>query len=157
LSPAVDINDSTTTGATMTIKTVTHINLRGNARAALEFYQSVFGGHLVAVTFADAHNVTNPDEANQIMWGEVASPDGFHVMAYDVPSALPYNHGEIPYFISVRGTTADEITGYWAKLSANGTIKAPLAPAGFSPLYGMVTDQFGVTWVLDVAVEYNPA
>jgi PhnB protein len=139
----------------MSIKTVTHINLRGDARAALEFYQSVFGGNMVVVTFADAHNVQNPDEANQIMWGEVASEDGFQVMAYDVPSSIAYNQGEIPYFVSVRGKTTDEITAYWAKLSAHGTIKAPLAPAGFSPLYGMVTDQFGVTWVLDVAVEYQ--
>lgn len=141
----------------MSINTVTHINLRGTARKALEFYQSVFGGNLVAITYEDAHNVQNPDEANQIMWGEVASPEGFHVMAYDVPSATAYDTGEIPYFISVRSTTADEITGYWNKLCTEGTVKAPLAPAGFSPLYGMVTDQFGVTWVLDVAVEYGAA
>lgn len=141
----------------MSINTVTHINLRGTARDALEFYQSVFGGNLIVVTYEDAHNVQNPDEANQIMWGEVASSEGFHVMAYDVPSATPYDAGQIPYFVSVRGKTTDEITGYWNKLAAKGTIKAPLAPAGFSPLYGMVTDQFGVTWVLDVAVEYGAA
>ena len=141
----------------MSISTVTHINLRGEARAALEFYQSVFGGNLVAVTYADAHNEQNPDEANQIMWGEVASEAGFHVMAYDVPSATAHDPGEIPFFVSVRGSDVEEITGYWDKLSAQGTVKSPLAPAGFSPLYGMVTDQFGVTWVLDVAVAYTPA
>ena len=141
----------------MSINTVVHINLRGDARAALEFYQSVFGGNLVAVTYQDAHNVQNLDEANQIMWGEVVSDDGFHVMAYDVPSATEYDQGEIAYFVSVRGTTSEEIAAYWDKLSAKGTVKAPLAPAGFSPLYGMVTDQFGVTWVLDVAVAYNPS
>jgi PhnB protein len=141
--------------AIMSITTVTHINLRGDARAALEFYQSVFGGDLVVVTYRDAHNVQNTDEADQIMWGQVMSDDGFHVMAYDVPAATAFDQGEIPYFVSVRGTTGDEITAYWDKLSAHGTIKVPLAPAGFSPLYGMVTDQFGVTWVLDVAVEYG--
>jgi PhnB protein len=141
----------------MSINTVTHINLRGEARAALEFYQSVFGGNLVVVTYTDAHNVQNPDEADQIMWGEVVSEAGFHVMAYDVPSATAYEPGQIPFFVSVRGSDAEEVTGYWDKLAAQGTIKAPLAPAGFSPLYGMVTDQFGVTWVLDVAVAYNPS
>lgn len=141
----------------MSINTVTHINLRGNARAALGFYQSVFGGNLAVVTYSDAHNVQNPDEADQIMWGEVVSENGFHVMADDVPSATAFNPGEIPFFVSVRGTDAEEISAYWDKLSAQGTVKAPLAPAGFSPLYGMVTDQFGVTWVLDVAVAYNPS
>jgi PhnB protein len=33
----------------------------------------------------------------------------------------------------------------------------PLAPAGWSPLYGMLRDRFGVVWVLDVAVAYDGA
>lgn len=36
----------------MTIQATTHLNFRGDARAALEFYQSVFGGHLIANTYA---------------------------------------------------------------------------------------------------------
>lgn len=34
----------------MTIQTTTHLNFRGDARQALEFYRSVFGGHLVLTT-----------------------------------------------------------------------------------------------------------
>jgi predicted enzyme related to lactoylglutathione lyase len=60
----------------MSVTTVAHVNLRGNARAALEFYQSVFGGRLASVTYADARNVQNPDEADQVMWGQVTSPPG---------------------------------------------------------------------------------
>lgn len=141
----------------MSIDTVAHINLRGDARAALEFYRSVFGGDLVAVTYADAHNVQHPDEAGQIMWGQVTSAEGFRIMAYDVPSARPWSRGDSPFFVSVRGTDADEITGYWKKLSEGSTVLVDLGPAGWAPLYGMLTDPFGVTWVLDVAVAYDPA
>ena len=63
--------DSLNSGPFMTIKTVTHLNFRGDARAALEFYQSVFGGDLAALTYKDAGNVQNPAEAGQIMWGQV--------------------------------------------------------------------------------------
>ncbi len=141
----------------MSIDTVAHINLRGDARAALEFYRSVFGGDLVAVTYADAHNVQHPDEADQIMWGQVTSAEGFRIMAYDVPSARPWSRGDSPFFVSVRGTDADEITGYWKKLSEGSTVLVDLGPAGWAPLYGMLTDPFGVTWVLDEAVAYDPA
>ncbi|MET7705240.1 VOC family protein [Micromonospora sp. NPDC005413] len=141
----------------MSINTVAHINLRGNARAALEFYRSVFGGDLVAVTYADAHNVQNPDEADQIMWGQVTSTEGFQIMAYDVPSVRPWSQGESPFFVSVRGRDADEVTGYWKKLSEGSTVVVDLAPAGWAPLYGMLTDPFGTTWVLDVAADYNPS
>ena len=138
----------------MSVTTTTHLNFRGQAREALEFYQSVFGGHLVAVTYTDAHSVQRPEEADQIMWGQVQSAEGFHVMAYDVPAARPYEPGTDPVFVSVRGQDEDEIRRYWEGLSKDATIKAPLEPAGWAPLYGMLTDRYGVTWVLDVAAPY---
>ncbi|MCD4532867.1 VOC family protein [Nocardioides sp. cx-169] len=139
----------------MSITTVTHLNLRGDARAALEHYRSVFGGELVAVTYADAQAVSDPAEADWLMWGQVASAEGFHVMAYDVPSARPWSQGEDPFFVSVRGMDVEEITRYWERLSDGADVLVPLAPAAWAPLYGMVRDRFGVTWVLDVAVEYG--
>ncbi len=143
------------------IKVAPHLNFRGNARAALEFYQSVFGGQTAAITFADAHNVQSqgglatPEEANQIMWGQVLSDQGFQVMAYDVPSALSYDPGDKPVFVSVRGDSSDEITGYWTKLKEGALVLADLGPAAWgAPLYGMLKDKFGVTWVLDLQVSY---
>ena len=143
------------------IKVTPHLNFRGDARSALEFYQSVFGGHIAAITFSDAHNVQSEgglataDEANQIMWGQVLSDKGFHVMTYDVPSALSYNAGDKPVFVSVRGDSAEEVTSYWNGLKVGATVMADLGPAPWgAPLYGMLKDKFGVTWVLDLEVSY---
>ena len=141
----------------MTINTTTHLNFRGDARAALGFYQSVFGGDQNLISYADAHNVQEPSEADQIMWGQVAAENGFRIMAYDVPSATAYDAGEIPFFVSVRGEDAAEITGYWEKLCKGSTIIQPLEPAQWAALYGMLKDRFGVTWVVDVVAPYVPA
>ncbi|MFC0627433.1 VOC family protein [Kribbella deserti] len=131
----------------MSITTTTHLNFRGDARAALEFYQSVFGGELAVVTYGDAHNVQD----DQIMWGQVQGGSGIHLMAYDVPQGLPYEQGVNSVFVSVRGDDAEEITSYWKGLADGATVVQELAPAGWSPLYGMLKDRFGVVWVLDVA------
>ncbi|MFD2792237.1 VOC family protein [Promicromonospora vindobonensis] len=139
----------------MTINTTPHLNFRGDARAALELYQTVFGGELAAVTYADAHAVTEPAEAGQVMWGQVASAGGFRVMAYDVPSHTAYEPGVIPLFVSVRSTDAAEITGYWERLVDGSTVVVPLGEAAWAPLYGMVKDRFGITWVLDVEVPWD--
>jgi len=141
----------------MSIHTTTHLNFRGTARAALEFYQSVFGGELVAISYADAHRVTDPAEADQILFGSVTSDDGFRIMAYDVPSARDYAPGTIPVFVSVRGADAAEVSAYWEKLADGATIVEPLATSQWSPLYGMLTDRFGVTWVFDVEVAWVAA
>ncbi|EPH44681.1 VOC family protein [Streptomyces aurantiacus] len=139
----------------MSVNAVTHLNFRGDARAALTFYQSVFGGDVAMVTYKDAGNVQEPSEADQVMWGQVAADNGFRVMAYDVPARLPWNRGENAFFVSLRGETPEEITAYWERLSDGATVLQPLGRAQWSPLYGMLTDRFGVTWVVDVVVEYD--
>ncbi|QKW52046.1 VOC family protein [Streptomyces buecherae] len=155
----------------MSLTTTTHLNFRGDARAALDFYQSVFGGRTAVVTYADAAaapgptdatdatdatdtaDATDPAEGQWVMWGEVVAEDGFRVMAYDVPSGMPWEQGRNAFFVSVRGDDTEEIRGRWDRLAADAagsTVLHPLAPAPWAALYGMVRDRFGVVWVLDV-------
>lgn len=138
----------------MSIATTTHLNFRGDARSALEFYRAVFGGDLVVVTYQDAGAVQDPAEAGQVMWGQVAAPGGFRVMAYDVPSRLDWNPGTNAFFVSVRSAEAAEISRHWQALSSGATIIQALGPSAWTPLYGMLRDKFGVTWVFDVEVAY---
>lgn len=137
----------------MSVNVTPHLNFRGDARAALEFYQSVFGGDLTIVSYEDMGNVQDPSEAKQVMWGQVAADSGFRVMTFDMPSSRPWNPGEDPFFIALRGDATEEITAYWEKLSDGATVFAPLGPAQFAPLYGMLKDRFGITWVVDIASE----
>ncbi len=139
----------------MTISVTNHLNFRGDAHAALEFYQSVFGGDIMIVTYKDAQNVHDHSEADQVMYGQITAKNGFRVMAYDVPSRMPWDPGKNAFFVSVRGDSAEEITELWEKLSTGATVAQPLAPSGWTPLYGMLKDRFGITWVMDVAVEYK--
>ncbi|MER6164537.1 VOC family protein [Streptomyces violaceorubidus] len=139
----------------MTAKAVTHLNFRGEAREALTFYRSAFGGDLTLVTYQDAGNVQDPAAAHQVMFGQVSSADGPSVMAYDVPSDLPWNRGENAFFVSVRGESAEEITAYWERLAEGATVLRPLGAAQWASLYGMLRDRFGVTWILDVVREYT--
>ncbi|WP_407542612.1 hypothetical protein [Deinococcus radiomollis] len=89
------------------------------------------------------------------MWGQVKSSEGFHVIAYDVPAALPYDPGDKPVYISVRTESPDEITRYWNGLEAGSSVLVDLGPAPWGALlYGMLKDKFGVTWVLDVQASW---
>lgn len=140
----------------MSVRSVAHVNFRGEARAALEFYHCVFGGDIAAVSYEDAGNVRNPEESDWVMWGQVAGENGFRLMAYDVPSQLPWDRGENSFFVSLRGEDTEEVTAYWEKLSAGATVVRPLEPAQWSPLHGMLEDRYGVVWVVDVVSAYVP-
>jgi PhnB protein len=141
----------------MTVITTPHVNFRGNAKGALEFYHSVFGGRLVLLTNEQTYSAEIPEEAQQIKFGQIIGENGFQIMGYDVPSSVPYDKGEQAFFVSVRGDSEGEIATLWSDLKEGATILADLAPSQFSPAYGMLTDAFGLTWVLDVAVEYDPS
>lgn len=149
----------------MTISTTTHLNFRGTARQALDFYATVFGGRTVIATYGDLGMPKEVSGADKVVFGQVENEDGFRVMAYDIPgqddtdstvtagSTRRENGATITdrtFFQSVRADTLDEITGYWSALAEGGTVIEPLAASAWTPGFGMLTDRFGVTWVLDV-------
>ncbi|MCI0157711.1 VOC family protein [Leifsonia shinshuensis] len=148
----------------MTIQTTPHLNFRGDARAALEFYQSVFGGHLVATTYADAGMPADVPGADRIVFGLVAAENGFRLMAYDIPgrseggiagggSTRRENNVTITdqaLFVSIGADTLDELQAYWAALAAGAVIVEQLAASAWSAGFGMLTDRFGVTWSVSV-------
>jgi PhnB protein len=135
----------------MTVTTTAHANFRGQAREALTFYQSVFGGDLSLATYADIHAVERPDQADQIAFGRVKAPNGFDIMAYDVQPSKGYDPGENAFYVTLQGTDADEVKARWEGLADGArAILIPLAPAPFAPLYGMLTDRHGVTWIVGV-------
>lgn len=148
----------------MTIQTTTHLNFRGDARQALEFYQSVFGGHTVLNTYADFGMPAELPGADKIVFGLITAANGFRVMGYDVPgqsggtiigggSTRRENNTTVTdqaLFVSIESDTLEELQGYWDSLTVDAVIIEPLAASAWSAGFGMLTDRFGVTWSVNV-------
>ncbi len=148
----------------MSIQTTTHLNFRGDARAALEFYQSVFGGHTVINTYADFGMPAEVPGSDKVVFGLVAADNGFRVMGYDIPgqtggsiagggSTRRENNTTVTdqaLFISISAQRLDELHGYWDALAVDAVVVEPLAASAWSAGFGMLTDRFGVTWSVSV-------
>jgi PhnB protein len=140
----------------VTFTVTTHLNFRGQARAALDFYGHVFGSQPVLMTYDSMGQSAIAMAADHIIWGQVVTDDGFRIMAFDVQAGRPYDPGNNAFFVSLRATSAEEIQARWSALCDGATVLQELAPSAWSPLYGMLTDRFGITWIVDVAPSGAP-
>ena len=129
-----------------------YLGFRDNARAAMDFYQSVFGGELTRSTFGEFHASEDPAEQDKIMHCQLVTDSGLTLMGADTPNAMPYNPGD-NYSVSLSGGPDDEaeLRGYWEKLSASGSVTVPLEKAPWGDQFGMCTDGFGVAWLVNIA------
>ena len=133
----------------MTSQLNPYLNFNGNARQALEFYRSVFGGNLTLSTFADLGAAGTPD-ADRIMHGQLETEAGYTIMAADVTSDMEF-HPMAGASVSLSGDDGEALHGYWEQLSANGTTTMPLAKQAWGDEFGMCVDSFGVPWLVNIS------
>ena len=127
-----------------------YISFRDNTREAMEFYHSVFGGKLNMATFKDYHASQDPGEDNLIMHSQLEDENGIILMASDTPTRMEYRPGT-NMSISLSGDNEAELTGYFEKLSAGGTVTMPLEKAMWGDSFGMCIDKFGVQWLVNIS------
>ena len=134
----------------MTTKLNPYLSFRDNAREAMEFYHSVFGGQLDVSTFAEMHASEDPAEADKIMHSMLVTDSDLTLMASDTPNSMDYTPGN-NYSVSLSGDDDVELRGYWEKLSGSGTVTMPLEMAPWGDSFGMCVDRFGVSWLVNIA------
>jgi len=54
------------------------------------------------------------------------------------------------YSMSLSGDNEAELKGYFEKLSAGGNVTMPLEKAPWGDAFGMLTDKFGVSWLVNI-------
>ncbi len=125
-----------------------YLNFPGNARQAMEFYESVFGGNLQVSTFGEYGAPGAP--ADGVMHAMLDTDNGFTLMASDLPPGAEHQPGE-NIAVSLSGDDRDQLRGYWQKLSESGRVTMPLEKQMWGDEFGMCTDQFDVPWLVNIA------
>jgi PhnB protein len=125
-----------------------YISFVDDARQAMEFYQEVFGGTLALNTFGEFGQADSP-VADKIMHGILETDSGFTIMASDTPPGMDRNPGDT-ITISLSGDDADELRGYWDRLSSSGKVSMPLEKQMWGDEFGMCVDQFGIPWMVNI-------
>jgi PhnB protein len=123
-----------------------HLTFDGDAREAMSFYQTVFGGELSLVPMGEREDTGLPADA--IFHSELKGHH-FSIMAADRPVAK-----SIGTSLHVHCENESELKKYFAALCEGGSIHCEICLA-FGGLYAEVTDRFGLHWYLTLSGEPN--
>ncbi len=126
-----------------------YISYAGTARQAMEFYKGVFGGELALSTYGESGMADGPD-GDKIMHAQLETPAGYTLMASDTPPGMDHRPGT-NMSVSLSGDDADELRGYFEKLSDGGTVTMPLEKQMWGDEFGMCIDQYGIAWMVNIS------
>ena len=134
----------------MTTKLNPYLGFRDNAREAMEFYHSVFGGELDPQHLRRAPRQRGPGRGRQDH-----ARDAGHRRRPDADGGgHPELHGLHPrqQLLGVaqrrRTTPSSRLLG---EALDGGTVTMPLEKAPWGDSFGMCVDKFGITWMVNIA------
>ena len=128
-----------------------YISFDGNARQAMEFYHSVFGGELTLSTFAELGGAPEGMPEDGIMHSELKAPNGITIMAADSATGMREFIVGTNMSLSLGGDNEAELTDYFNKLADGGKIEQPLTKAQWGDTFGMCIDRFGTFWMVNIS------
>jgi PhnB protein len=129
-----------------------YLNFAGNTEEAFNFYKSVFGGEFITIMrFKDTPEAGDVPEGAGDKLMHIALPIGKDniLMATDALESMgqkltPGNN----ISLSVSTQSKEEAEKIFKGLSAGGEITMPLADAFWGDYFGMLTDKFGIQWMV---------
>lgn len=135
----------------------TYLNFMGNTEEAFNFYKSVFGGEFLALQrFKDTPEAGNlpPEDQDKIMHVALPIGAGNVLMATDTLESMGHTltvGNNIS--ISINADSEAEADQLFNGLAEGGQVTMPLEKAFWNAYFGMVTDKFGIHWMVNY--DYN--
>lgn len=126
-----------------------YLIFNGNCREAMEYYQECLGGVLYTSPYSAAPDGDDlPDEYKNWVIHARLTIKHLVLMASDTRPGLPVTQGN-NFFISLSCENEQEAKEAFGTLGLNGTIDMPLQETFFAIRFGMLTDQFGIKWMIN--------
>ncbi|WP_199140183.1 VOC family protein [Pedobacter sp. ASV12] len=126
-----------------------YLTFNGNCRQAMTFYQSCLGGELELQTIGQAP-LSEPLPANIKAYIVQATlrKDNLVLMATDMVANEGLNSGNSVSLL-LNCQSEQELHHYYRQLARQGQATQPLATNFWGAIFGSLTDQFGVRWLLN--------
>jgi PhnB protein len=127
-----------------------YLNFVGTAAEALAFYQSVFGGEVTSMTFAEMGGMGLPEEEQGMVMHGQLDAEGLLLMCSDAPSHMAQDK-PAGFAVALSGDDDATLRRWWEGLAEGAEIQEQLTVAPWGDAFGMLTDKFGTPWMVNIA------
>jgi PhnB protein len=127
-----------------------YLAFNGQCETAFKFYERCLGGKIAAmIPFGDtpAAEHVPPEQRGRIMHARLIVGSQV-LMGSDAHPGQPYD-GIKGCSVAVNVDTPDEAERLFNALAENGKIVMPIQETFWAVRFGMLTDQFGVPWMIN--------
>lgn len=126
-----------------------YLHFGGECRQALSFYHECLGGDLKLQTVAGSPAEQNcpGSMAHFILHGQLQK-DGFLLMGSDMSARQEKDRSD-GISLNINCSSEAEIDELFNRLSAGGKVVEPLKRQFWGAKWGVLTDQFGINWMLN--------
>ncbi len=126
-----------------------YLIFHGQTSEAMKFYQSVLGGKLSMQTYGESGTPTSEEQKNKIIHASLENETLSFMASDDAPDHLVQMGNNV--HMSIAGSDEALLTKYFNMLSAGGTVDMPLAKQFWGDTFGMLTDKFGIHWMVNIS------
>lgn len=125
-----------------------YLTFGGSCREAMEFYKEALNGELIQMqTFEEAKMEVPEAFKKHIIHAELKA-EGVHLMASDGMVGWVANPGN-NVSLSIDFSDGEEQEKVWKALSEGGKVTMPMESTFWGARFGMLTDRFGIQWMLN--------
>jgi len=132
----------------MTVKLTPYVNMEGNAREAIQFYEKAIGAEVLSIiTYGEMPEMPNTftEELKNLVAHAKLRVGEAELMFSDAPGGQPIPKGK-QVTICISTDNVEKSKRFFEALRENGQVNMPFEETSFSPGFGDVTDKFGVTF-----------
>jgi PhnB protein len=127
-----------------------YLNFAGTCRQAMEFYRDAIGGEIISMQYmSDVPGQEIPNAFQHYVMHAEYRCEHIHLMASDIMPEHPAIQTGNNVHLSINSTDLEEQARIFERLSDGGVVTMPLEDTFWGARFGMLVDQFGISWMMN--------
>ena len=135
---------------------ITYVSFAGNCEEAISFYKETLGAEIIQISHMGDGQMKVPEILkDKVMHARLQVGESVLYMSDTFDPSSVKQGNNVSLSLEIEDTT--KLEKLFSNLSAGGTIKMPLEDTFWGARFGMLTDKFGIHWMMNCQLKKEPS